>query len=76
MLDPPVLAAQVTAAKANLSSLHIPVTISELAFGYQVGGLPSFLTMHACRILILGIPLNLGTRERRLAAGDGCHRPH
>lgn len=30
------LAAQVTAAKANLSSLHIPVTVSELAYGYQV----------------------------------------
>ncbi|KAJ7284400.1 B-(1-6) glucan synthase [Mycena rebaudengoi] len=35
VLDAPVLAAQVTAAKANLSSLHIPVTISEMAFGYQ-----------------------------------------
>ncbi|KAJ7220285.1 B-(1-6) glucan synthase [Mycena pura] len=35
VLDPPDLAAQVTAAKANLSSLQIPVTISELAFGYQ-----------------------------------------
>ncbi|KAJ7116579.1 glycoside hydrolase superfamily [Mycena epipterygia] len=35
VLDPPVLAAQVTAAKANLSSLHIPVTISEMAYGYQ-----------------------------------------
>ncbi|KAF7312016.1 B-(1-6) glucan synthase [Mycena indigotica] len=29
------LAAQVTAAKANLSSLQIPVTISEMAYGYQ-----------------------------------------
>ncbi|KAJ7082856.1 glycoside hydrolase superfamily [Mycena belliarum] len=35
VLDPTVLAAQVTAAKANLSSLHIPVTISEMAYGYQ-----------------------------------------
>ncbi|KAJ6483807.1 B-(1-6) glucan synthase [Mycena vitilis] len=35
VLDPPVLAAQVTAAKANLSSLQIPVTISEMAYGYQ-----------------------------------------
>ncbi|KAJ7173964.1 glycoside hydrolase superfamily [Mycena crocata] len=35
VLDPPVLAAQVTTAKANLSSLHIPVTISEMAYGYQ-----------------------------------------
>ncbi|KAJ7881074.1 B-(1-6) glucan synthase [Mycena olivaceomarginata] len=35
VLDPPVLAAQITAAKANLSSLQIPVTISELAYGYQ-----------------------------------------
>lgn len=23
-------------AKANLSSIHIPVTVSELAYGYQV----------------------------------------
>ncbi|KAJ7746268.1 glycoside hydrolase superfamily [Mycena metata] len=35
VLDPSVLAAQVTAAKSNLSSLHIPVTISEMAYGYQ-----------------------------------------
>ncbi|KAJ7143994.1 glycoside hydrolase superfamily [Mycena epipterygia] len=35
VLGPPVLAAQVTAAKANLLSLHIPVTISEMAYGYQ-----------------------------------------
>ncbi|KAH9481874.1 hypothetical protein JR316_0006404 [Psilocybe cubensis] len=34
-LDAGTLAAQVTAAKANLSSLHIPVTISEMAYGYQ-----------------------------------------
>ncbi|KAF8893983.1 glycoside hydrolase superfamily [Infundibulicybe gibba] len=32
------LAEQVIAAKANLSSLHIPVTVSELAFGYQERG--------------------------------------
>ncbi|KZP34335.1 glycoside hydrolase family 17 protein [Athelia psychrophila] len=32
------LAAQVTAAKKNLSSLHIPVTVSELAYGYQERG--------------------------------------
>jgi len=32
------LAKEVTKAKANLSSLHIPVTISELAYGYQVRG--------------------------------------
>ncbi|TFK44822.1 glycoside hydrolase superfamily [Crucibulum laeve] len=32
------LTAQVLAAKANLSSLHIPVTVSELAFGYQERG--------------------------------------
>lgn len=30
------LAEQVWAAKANLASLHIPVTVSELAYGYQV----------------------------------------
>ncbi|KAJ6596040.1 glycoside hydrolase superfamily [Mycena sp. CBHHK59/15] len=35
VLDPPVLAAQVRAATANLSSLGIPVTISEMAYGYQ-----------------------------------------
>ncbi|KAE9411343.1 hypothetical protein BT96DRAFT_952429 [Gymnopus androsaceus JB14] len=29
------LTAQVQAAKANLSDIHIPVTVSELAFGYQ-----------------------------------------
>ncbi|KAF9447196.1 glycoside hydrolase family 17 protein [Macrolepiota fuliginosa MF-IS2] len=32
------LAAQVLSAKQNLSSLHIPVTVSELAFGYQERG--------------------------------------
>ncbi|KAI0093193.1 glycoside hydrolase superfamily [Irpex rosettiformis] len=32
------LAKQVTLAKANLSSLHIPVTVSELAYGYQERG--------------------------------------
>lgn len=35
VLSPDDLAAQVLAAKANLSSLGIPVTISELAYGYQ-----------------------------------------
>lgn len=30
------LTAQVQAAKANLSDVHIPVTVSELAYGYQV----------------------------------------
>jgi hypothetical protein len=34
-LDPKELAAQVEKAKADLSSLRIPVTISELAYGYQ-----------------------------------------
>ncbi|KAF8903693.1 hypothetical protein CPB84DRAFT_1814592 [Gymnopilus junonius] len=34
-LDVNDLAAQIKAAKANLSSLAIPVTISELAYGYQ-----------------------------------------
>ena len=32
------LAEQVKLAKANLSSLHIPVTVSELAYGYQERG--------------------------------------
>ncbi|KXN82928.1 hypothetical protein AN958_02011 [Leucoagaricus sp. SymC.cos] len=32
------LAEQVLLAKQNLSSLHIPVTVSELAFGYQERG--------------------------------------
>ncbi|EKM81088.1 hypothetical protein AGABI1DRAFT_84021 [Agaricus bisporus var. burnettii JB137-S8] len=32
------LTEQVVAAKRNLSSLHIPVTVSELAFGYQERG--------------------------------------
>lgn len=35
VLNPINLAAQITAAKANLSSLSIPVIISELAYGYQ-----------------------------------------
>ncbi|KAF9007458.1 B-(1-6) glucan synthase [Cyathus striatus] len=34
-LDPSDLAAQVISAKANLSSLQIPVTVSEMAYGYQ-----------------------------------------
>ncbi|KAI0779767.1 glycoside hydrolase superfamily, partial [Fomes fomentarius] len=33
-----MLAQQVLAAKENLSSLHIPVTVSELAYGYQERG--------------------------------------
>ena len=32
------LAEQVTLAKQNLSSLNIPVTVSELAFGFQERG--------------------------------------
>jgi len=35
VLIPIDLAAEITAAKANLSSLSIPVIISELAYGYQ-----------------------------------------
>jgi len=35
-IDPEDLAAQVRSAKANLASLHIPVTISEMAYGWQV----------------------------------------
>jgi hypothetical protein len=38
VLDPPVLAAQVVAAKANLSSLQIPVTVSDMAYSYQEVG--------------------------------------
>ncbi|KAF7327377.1 B-(1-6) glucan synthase [Mycena kentingensis (nom. inval.)] len=34
-LEPTTLASEITKAKANLSSLGIPVTISELAYGYQ-----------------------------------------
>ncbi|KAJ3516518.1 hypothetical protein NLJ89_g1076 [Agrocybe chaxingu] len=34
-LDPELLAIQVKAAQANLTSLDIPVTISEMAYGYQ-----------------------------------------
>ena len=35
VLDPKDLAAQVRAAKITLTSLHIPVTISEMAYGWQ-----------------------------------------
>jgi len=35
VLDPPVLKAQVLAAKANLSGLQIPVTVSDMAYSYQ-----------------------------------------
>ncbi|KAI0253991.1 glycoside hydrolase superfamily [Lactifluus subvellereus] len=38
VLTPDQLAAQVLAAKSNLSSLGIPVTVSELAYGYQERG--------------------------------------
>ncbi|KAK2463184.1 hypothetical protein APHAL10511_004839 [Amanita phalloides] len=38
VLSPEQLTAQVVAAKANLSSLGIPVTVSELAYGYQERG--------------------------------------
>ncbi|KAI0062920.1 hypothetical protein BV25DRAFT_1803220 [Artomyces pyxidatus] len=38
VLSPDDLTAQVIAAKANLSSLNIPVTVSELAYGYQERG--------------------------------------
>ncbi|KAK0448915.1 glycoside hydrolase superfamily [Desarmillaria tabescens] len=38
VLEPGDLVAQVLAAKANLSSLGIPVTISEMAYGYQERG--------------------------------------
>jgi hypothetical protein len=35
-IDAGALAEQVTAAKTNLSSLYIPVTISEMAYGWQI----------------------------------------
>ncbi|KAK0188314.1 glycoside hydrolase superfamily [Armillaria mellea] len=38
VLDPDDLAEQVWEAKANLSSLGIPVTISDMAYGYQERG--------------------------------------
>lgn len=38
VLPPDQLAAQVTAAKQNLSSLSIPVTVSDMAYGYQSNG--------------------------------------
>ncbi|KAF9012436.1 glycoside hydrolase family 17 protein [Cyathus striatus] len=38
VLPPEELTEQVKAAKANLSSLNIPVTVSELAYGYQERG--------------------------------------
>ncbi|EIM82926.1 uncharacterized protein STEHIDRAFT_133723 [Stereum hirsutum FP-91666 SS1] len=37
-LSPDNLTAQILAAKANLSDLSIPVTVSELAYGYQERG--------------------------------------
>jgi exo-beta-1,3-glucanase (GH17 family) len=38
VLSPDQLAAQVLYAKKNLSTLGIPVTVSELAYGYQENG--------------------------------------
>ncbi|KAF8645871.1 hypothetical protein AX16_007529 [Volvariella volvacea WC 439] len=35
-IDPYDLAAQVKSAKSNLASLRIPVTVSEMAYGYQI----------------------------------------
>jgi len=35
VLDPTELASQIQLAKANLSSLGIPVTISEMSYGFQ-----------------------------------------
>ncbi|KAG6916215.1 hypothetical protein DXG01_007845 [Tephrocybe rancida] len=35
VLDPPVLIQQVNAAKANLSSLQIPVTVSDMAYSFR-----------------------------------------
>jgi len=38
VLSPDELAAQVLSAKESLASLDIPVTVSELAYGYQANG--------------------------------------
>ncbi|CAL1707914.1 unnamed protein product [Somion occarium] len=38
VLEPSQLTQQVVAAKANLANLHIPVTVSEMAYGYQKNG--------------------------------------
>lgn len=38
VLSPSQLTVQVLAAKSNLSSLRIPITVSELAYGYQERG--------------------------------------
>lgn len=38
VLSPDDLAYQVREAKASLASLNIPVTVSELAYGYQKDG--------------------------------------
>lgn len=38
VLSPDALTGQVLAAKKNLSDLRIPVTVSELAYGYQERG--------------------------------------
>lgn len=38
VLDPEELTEQVISAKKNLSSVHIPVTVSEMAYGYQEHG--------------------------------------
>jgi len=38
VLSPADLTAQVLAAKVNLSDIGIPVTVSELAYGYQSNG--------------------------------------
>jgi hypothetical protein len=44
VMSPKDLTAEVVAAKARLSSLRIPITVSEMAFGYQRwGGAPDVL---------------------------------
>ena len=51
------LAQQVTLAKQNLSSLHIPVTVSELAYGYQERG--------GAQDVLNAIALDIRTKSRR-----------
>ena len=45
-INPKDLAAQVRAAKADLASLQIPVTVSDMAYGWQLVSAFFFLTVH------------------------------
>ncbi|KAJ7590206.1 glycoside hydrolase superfamily [Mycena floridula] len=44
------LASQVQSAKSNLTGLHIPVTISEMAYGFQVND-PNHVVMNAIDVI-------------------------